>query len=233
MMVEIIEETVHILIVEDEPKIASFVQRGLIEKGFVVDMAENGEQGLKYALAGKVDLIILDVVLPRRDGWSLLTELRRTDSQTPVLFLTARDNVSDRVKGFDLGADDYLIKPFHFSELLARVRSLMRRKPEHGREKIISVGDLEIDPRRHRVTRGGTALSLTRKEFCLLLYLAASPGDVVSRTEIVEKIWEINFDTGTNALDVMMRRLRAKVDDPFEKKMIQTIRGVGYVLSAD
>ena len=223
----------HILIVEDEPKIAIFVRRGLIENGFVVDVAENGEQGLKYALARKVDLIILDVVLPQRDGWSLLTELRRADLQTPVLFLTARDTVLDRVKGFDLGADDYLIKPFHFSELLARVRSLMRRTPERGQEKTISVGDLEIDPRRHKVTRSGTALSLTRKEFSLLLYLASSPGDVVSRTEIVEKIWEINFDTGTNALDVMMRRLRAKVDDPFEKKMIQTIRGVGYVLRAD
>lgn len=222
----------HILIVEDEPKIASFVRRGLIENGFVVDVAENGEQGLQYALARKVDLIILDVVLPQRDGWSLLMELRRADLQTPVLFLTARDNVSDRVKGFDLGADDYLIKPFHFSELLARVRSLMRRTPER-REETISVGDLEIDPRRHKVTRAGIALTLTRKEFSLLLCLASCPGDVVSRTEIVEKIWEINFDTGTNALDVMMRRLRAKVDDPFEKKMIQTIRGVGYVLRAD
>lgn len=226
------ERTVHILIVEDEPKIASFVRRGLIENGFAVDMAENGEQGLQYALARKVDLIILDVVLPQRDGWSLLTELRRADLQTPVLFLTARNNVSDRVKGFDLGADDYLIKPFHFSELLARVRSLMRRKPER-QEKPITVGDLEIDPRRHKVTRAGTALSLTRKELSLLLCLASPPGDVVSRTEIVDKIWEINFDTGTNALEVMMRRLRAKLDDPFEKKMIQTIRGVGYVLRAD
>jgi two-component system, OmpR family, copper resistance phosphate regulon response regulator CusR len=223
---------VHILIVEDEPKIADFVRRGLMENGFVVDVAENGEQGLEYALARKVDLIILDVVLPQRDGWSLLTELRRADPQTAVLFLTARDNVSDRVKGFDLGADDYLIKPFHFSELLARVRSLLQRRPER-REKTISVGDLEIDPRRHKVTRGGTVLSLTRKEFSLLLYLASSPGDVVSRTEIVEKIWDINFDTGTNALDVMVRRLRAKVDDPFEKKLIRTIRGVGYVLRAD
>lgn len=222
----------HILIVEDEPKIADFVRRGLMENGFVVDVAENGEQGLEYALARKVDLIILDVVLPQRDGWSLLTELRRADPQTAVLFLTARDNVSDRVKGFDLGADDYLIKPFHFSELLARVRSLLQRRPER-REKTISVGDLEIDPRRHKVTRGGTVLSLTRKEFSLLLYLASSPGDVVSRTEIVEKIWDINFDTGTNALDVMVRRLRAKVDDPFEKKLIRTIRGVGYVLRAD
>ena len=228
----IIGETVHILVVEDEPKIADFVRRGLMENGFVVDVAENGEQGLEYALARKMDLIILDVVLPQRDGWSLLTELRRADLQTPVLFLTARDNVSERVKGFDLGADDYLIKPFHFSELLARVRSLMRRTTER-REETISVGDLEINPRRHKVTRAGTPLDLTRKEFSLLLYLAFFPGDVVSRTEIVEKIWDINFDTGTNALDVMMRRLRAKVDDPFEKKMIHTVRGIGYVLRAD
>jgi two-component system, OmpR family, copper resistance phosphate regulon response regulator CusR len=224
--------TVHILIVEDEPKIATFVRRGLIENGFVVDVAENGEQGLEYALTGKVDLIILDVVLPKRDGWSLLSEMRRFDLQTPVLFLTARDKVSDRVKGFDLGADDYLVKPFHFSELLARVRSLIQRRPER-REKALSVGDLEIDRRRHKVTRGGTALSLTPKEFSLLVYLALSPGEVVSRTEIMEKIWEINFDTGTNALDVMMRRLRAKIDDPFEKKIIQTVRGVGYALKAD
>ena len=227
-----IGETVHILVVEDEPKIADFVRRGLMENGFVVDVAENGEQGLEYARARKVDLIILDVVLPLRDGWSLLTEFRRADVQTPVLLLTARDKVSDRVKGFDLGANDYLIKPFHFSELLARVRSLMRRTTE-PREETISVGDLEINPRRHKATRAGTLLNLTRKEFSLLLYLARSPGDVVSRTEIVEKIWEINFDTGTNALDVMMRRLRAKVDDPFEKKMIQTVRGIGYVLRAD
>jgi two-component system copper resistance phosphate regulon response regulator CusR len=228
----VIGETVHILVVEDEPKIADFVRRGLMENGFVVDVAGNGEQGLEYALARKMDLIILDVVLPQRDGWSFLTEFRRADVQTPVLLLTARDNVSDRVKGFDLGADDYLIKPFHFSELLARVRSLMRRTTE-PREETISLGELEINPRRHKATRAGTLLNLTRKEFSLLLYLARSPGDIVSRTEIVEKIWEINFDTGTNALDVMMRRLRAKVDDPFEKKMIQTVRGIGYVLRAD
>lgn len=222
----------HILIVEDEQKIAAFLRRGLMEKGFVVDVAEDGEQGLEYALARKVDLIILDVALPKRDGWSLMAELRRAGIQTPVLFLTARDSVPDRVKGFDLGADDYLIKPFHFSELLARVRSLLRRSPER-REETITVGDLEIDPRRHKVTRGGTPLNLTPKEFSLLLFLANSAGDIVSRTEIVEQVWDINFDTGTNVVDVMMRRLRAKVDDPCETKMIQTIRGVGYVLRAE
>ena len=222
----------HILIVEDEQKIAAFIRRGLMENGFVVDVAEDGEQGLEYALARKVDLIILDVALPKRDGWSVMTELRRAEIHTPVLFLTARDSVPDRVKGFDLGADDYLIKPFHFSELLARVRSLMRRSPER-REETITVGDLEIDPRRHRVARSGTAINLTPKEFALLSFLASSAGDIVSRTEIVEQVWDINFDTGTNVVDVMMRRLRAKVDDPFEKKMIQTIRGVGYVLQTD
>ncbi len=222
----------HILIVEDEQKIAAFIRRGLMENGFVVDVAEDGEQGLEYALARKVDLIILDVALPKRDGWSVMTELRRAEIHTPVLFLTARDSVPDRVKGFDLGADDYLIKPFHFSELLARVRSLMRRSPER-REETITVGDLEIDPRRHKVARSGTAINLTPKEFALLLFLASSAGDIVSRTEIVEQVWDINFDTGTNVVDVMMRRLRAKVDDPFEKKMIQTIRGVGYVLQTD
>jgi two-component system copper resistance phosphate regulon response regulator CusR len=187
---------------------------------------------LEYALARKMDLIILDVALPKRDGWSLISELRNANIQTPVLFLTARDTVPDRVKGFDLGADDYLIKPFHFSELLARVRSLLRRSPER-REEIITVGDLEIDPRRHKVTRAGTVLSLTPKEFSLLLYLASSAGDIVSRTEIVEQVWDINFDTGTNVVDVMMRRLRAKVDDPFATKMLQTIRGVGYVLRVE
>lgn len=222
----------HILIVEDEQKIARFLRRGLMENGFVVDVAEDGDQGLEYALSRSVDLIILDVVLPKRDGWSIVTELRRNEIHTPVLFLTARDSVPDRVKGFDLGADDYLIKPFHFSELLARIRSLVRRTPER-REETITVGDLEIDPRRHRVTRAGTALSLTAKEFSLLLYLASSAGDIVSRTEIVEQVWDINFDTGTNVVEVMMRRLRAKIDDPFEKKLIQTIRGVGYVLRAD
>ncbi|MGH8094908.1 MAG: heavy metal response regulator transcription factor [Chthoniobacterales bacterium] len=222
----------HILIVEDERKIAAFIRRGLTENGFVVDVADDGEQGLEYALARKMDLIILDVALPKRDGWSLMTELRDAGLQTPVLFLTARDSVPDRVKGFDLGADDYLIKPFHFSELLARVRSLLRRTPER-REETLTVGDLAIDQRRHKVTRAGAALNLTPKEFSLLLFLASSAGDIVSRTEIVEQVWDINFDTGTNVVDVMMRRLRAKVDDPFEKKMIQTIRGVGYVLRAD
>ncbi|MEO5753498.1 MAG: heavy metal response regulator transcription factor [Chthoniobacterales bacterium] len=222
----------HILIVEDENKIAAFIRRGLMENGFVVDVAEDGEQGLEYALARQMDLIILDVALPKRDGWWFMEEIRRANIQTPVLFLTARDSVADRVKGFDLGADDYLIKPFHFSELLARVRSLLRRSPER-REEVITVGELEIDQRRHKVTRAGIILALTPKEFALLLYLASSAGDIVSRTEIVEQVWDINFDTGTNVVDVMMRRLRAKVDDPFETKLIQTIRGVGYVLKAD
>jgi two-component system copper resistance phosphate regulon response regulator CusR len=222
----------HVLIVEDEQKIAAFIRRGLTEHGFVVDVATDGEQGLEYALGRKMDLIILDVLLPKRDGWSLVTELRKGGVHTPVLFLTARDSVPDRVKGFDLGADDYLTKPFHFSELLARARSLLRRAPER-RDETITVGDLEIDQRKHKVARAGTALNLTPKEFSLLLFLASSPGDIVSRTEIVEQVWDINFDTGTNVVDVMMRRLRAKVDDPFEKKLIQTIRGVGYVLKAD
>ena len=221
-----------LLLVEDHDDAREMYCEMLGRAGYAVVSAVDGEEALAHATKERFDLIILDVALPKRDGWSLISELRNANIHTPVLFLTARDSVPDRVKGFDLGADDYLIKPFHFSELLARVRSLLRRSPER-REEIITVGDLEIDPRRHKVTRAGTVLSLTPKEFSLLLYLASSAGDIVSRTEIVEQVWDINFDTGTNVVDVMMRRLRAKVDDPFGTKMLHTIRGVGYVLRVE
>jgi two-component system copper resistance phosphate regulon response regulator CusR len=218
-----------ILLIEDQKKTVAFLSRGLREAGFSVDAASDGESGLALAQQTKYDLIILDVMLPQKDGWAVLAELRASGRATPVLFLTARDSVRDRVKGLDLGADDYLVKPFAFSELLARVHSLLRRTPARG-EQQLRVADLEIDVARHRATRAGQPLNLTSKEFQLLAHLTRSVGEVIARSEIVERIWDIHFDTGTNVVEVMVRRLRAKVDDPFPVKLIHTIRGVGYVL---
>jgi len=220
---------VRILVIDDEKKTASFVERGLREAGFVVDLTDDGEKGLQLALTGRHDLLILDVMLPTRDGWSIVSELRRVNVSMPVLFLTARDSVPDRVKGFDLGADDYLVKPFALSELMARMRSLLRR-PQERQEEILRVSDLQVDVRRHKAVRGNTSLNLTAKEFLVLSHLARAVGGVVSRTEIIEQVWDMNFDSDTNVVEVMIRRLRAKVDDPFKKKLIHTIRGVGYVL---
>jgi two-component system, OmpR family, copper resistance phosphate regulon response regulator CusR len=219
---------VRILIVEDEPKTAAYARKGLSEHGFVVDVAENGVDGRHLALSSDYDLVVLDVMLPGVDGWSVLQEIRER-KQTPVLFLTARDDVADRVKGLELGADDYLVKPFAFSELLARVRSVLRRggKP-HGEQ--LRVGDLEIDPRRRKVSRGDRKIDLTPKEFALLDCLVRNRGEVMSRTLIAEQVWDMNFDSDTNVVDVAMRRLRAKIDDPFEVKLIRTVRGVGYMI---
>jgi two-component system copper resistance phosphate regulon response regulator CusR len=218
-----------ILIIEDEPKTAAYLRKGLAESGFVVDVAEQGEEGLFLATTGEYDLIILDVMLPQRDGWSVLSELRRAGRQTPVLFLTARDAVQDRVKGLELGADDYLVKPFAFSELLARVRSVLRRGPARQPE-ILRLADLEIDLLRHQARRGGKRLDLTPKEFARLSLLARRKGEVLSRTLIAEQVWDMNFDSDTNVVDVAVRRLRGKVDDPFPGKLIHTVRGIGYVL---
>ena len=218
-----------LLIVEDEHKAAAYLSRGLEENGFVVDVAHRGEDGAHLARTGAYDAIILDVMLPGRDGWSIITELRQLELETPVLFLTARDAIHDRVKGLELGADDYLVKPFAFSELLARLRSILRR----GRAKPLPsfrVADLELDAIRHRALRGGRPLELTPKEFQLLELLLRRTGEVLSRTLIAEEVWDINFDSDSNVVEVHMRRLRSKVDDPFERKLIHTVRGVGYVL---
>jgi two-component system copper resistance phosphate regulon response regulator CusR len=218
-----------ILIVEDEKKTAAYLGKGLTENGFVVDLADQGDDGLHLALTGDYDLVVLDVMLPQRDGWSILAELRRGGKQTPVLFLTARDSVQDRVKGLELGADDYLVKPFAFSELLARVRSVLRRRAG-SQPEVLRIGDLEVDLLRHKATRGGKRLDLTPKQFALLAFLTRRSGEVLSRTLIAEQVWDMNFDSDTNVVDVHVRRLRAKVDDPFEHKLIHTVRGVGYVL---
>jgi two-component system, OmpR family, copper resistance phosphate regulon response regulator CusR len=226
-MLELLD--MRILVIEDEKKAAAYLKRGLTESGFIVDVAEDGDTGLHMANAGIYDLIILDVMLPGRDGWSIISELRRSGKQTLSLFLTARDSVNDRVKGLDLGADAYLVKPFAFSELMAQIRTLFRRGPTRQPD-VIRIADLEMDFIQHRATRAGIRLDLTPKEFALLSLFCRRQGEVLSRTLIAEQVWDMNFDSDTNVVDVQVRRLRAKVDDPFEQKLIHTERGMGYVL---
>jgi two-component system, OmpR family, copper resistance phosphate regulon response regulator CusR len=221
-----------ILIIEDEVKTSRFLRKGLSEAGYVVDVAADGLEGLHLALEVGFDLIILDVMLPAADGWHVLAGLRGAGRRTLVLMLTARDAVHERVRGFELGADDYLVKPFAFSELLARVRSLLRRSTPRVQETL-RTGDLEIDLLRHRATRAGQKIDLTAKEFLLLTLLARRAGEVLSRTLIAEMVWDMNFDSDTNVVDVNVRRLRSKVDDPFTLKLIHTVRGAGYVLEAE
>jgi two-component system, OmpR family, copper resistance phosphate regulon response regulator CusR len=218
-----------LLLVEDDPKTVAILRKGLAEHGYAVDVAADGPDGLALAKAGGYDLVVLDVMLPGKDGWAVLRELRAAGVATPVLFLTARDDVRDRVKGLELGADDYLVKPFAFAELLARIKTVLRRNPARTPD-VIRVADLELDLARQKATRGDTPLDLTPKEFVLLALLAKRAGEVLSRDLITEHVWGVPFDHETNVVDVHVRRLRAKADDPFAAKLIHTVRGVGYVL---
>lgn len=219
-----------ILIVEDEHKTGEYLRQGLGEAGFVVDLARDGTDGLHQALQEPYDLVILDVMLPGIDGWQVLQAIRKRGLQMPVLFLTARDKVEDRIKGLELGADDYLVKPFSFAELLARVRTILRRGRNGTEPTTLLVADLELDLLRRRVSRGGRKIDLTAKEFGLLELLMRRRGEVLPRSLIASQVWDMNFDGDTNVIEVAMRRLRVKVDEGREAKLIQTVRGMGYVL---
>ena len=219
-----------VLLIEDEPKTVAYLRQGLGENGYLVDAERSAELGLRMAVRGFYDLVVLDINLPDRSGWWVLKELRDANCHTPVLCLTCRGEVEDRVRGLELGADDYLVKPFAFSELLARVRAVLRRGVERQPD-LIRVADLEVDLVQRKVTRAGVSIQTLRpKEFALLALLARRAGEVLSRTVIVEQVWDANFDFETNVVDVQVMRLREKVDEPFEPKLIHTVRGVGYVL---
>jgi two-component system copper resistance phosphate regulon response regulator CusR len=223
---------VKILIVEDEHKTGEYLRQGLREAGFVVDLSRDGTDGLHQALEESYDLVILDVMLPGMDGWQVLQGIRKRGLQMPVLFLTARDQVEDRIKGLELGADDYLVKPFSFAELLARVRTILRRGRSGTEPTSLLVADLELDLLRRRVARGGRKIDLTAKEFGLLELLMRRRGEVLPRSLIASQVWDMNFDGDTNVIEVAMRRLRVKVDEGRDVKLIQTVRGMGYVLEA-
>ena len=219
-----------LLIVEDEVKTGEYLRQGLSEAGFVVNLAQNGLDGHHLAMTELYDLLILDVMLPDVDGWRILKSLREAGKKTPVLFLTARDSVDDRVKGLELGADDYLVKPFAFAELLARIRTLLRRGATPAAELNLSIADLTLDLARHRASRGGRRIHLTTKEFALLELLVRRQSEVLPRSLIASQVWDMNFDSDTNVIDVAIRRLRAKIDDDYDLKLIQTVRGMGYMI---
>jgi heavy metal response regulator len=221
-----------ILIVEDEKKVASFVKKGLQEEGYAVDLASNGEDGLRLATENPYDLVILDIYMPKLDGLTVLRRLREGRVRTPVLLLTVRATIEDKVLGLDSGADDYLTKPFAFQELLARTRALLRRHTESG-ANVLQVADLSLDPSRRVVTRGSRRIDLSLKEFALLEYLMRNVGRVLTRTMIIEHVWNYDFDNETNVVDVYVNYLRKKVDAGYERKLIHTVRGVGYVMKAD
>ena len=219
-----------ILVVEDEHKTGDYLKQGLVEAGFVVDLMRDGRDGLHCALTDSHDVIVLDVMLPGMDGWEVLRAIRAAGREVPVLFLTARDEVDDRVRGLELGADDYLVKPFAFSELLARIRTLLRRGGKAKESEFLRAADLELDLLRRRVNRAGKRIDLTAKEFALLELLLRRQGEVLPRSLIASQVWDMNFDSDTNVVEVAVRRLRAKIDDDFEVKLVRTVRGMGYVL---
>ena len=221
-----------ILVAEDEPKTGVYLKQGLAEAGFVVDLVTNGIDAVQQAHDEEYDLLILDVMMPGLDGWQVLERARAAGSETPALFLTARDQVEDRVKGLELGADDYLVKPFTFSELLARVRSLLRRGTNATVQTSLAIADMQVDLLKRRVERGGKRIDLTAKEFMLLELLLRRRGEVLSKSLIASKVWDINFDSDTNIIEVAIRRLRAKIDDDFPVKLIQTVRGMGYFIDS-
>jgi two-component system copper resistance phosphate regulon response regulator CusR len=221
-----------LLVVEDEHKLAQYLHKGLGENGYVVDVAHDGIEGRRLALGGEYDLVLLDVMLPGVDGFGVLAAMRAEGRKTPVLMLTARDKVEDRVRGLEKGADDYLVKPFAFSELLARVGALLRRGTTNGAQPAtqLKLADLEVDLIARRAVRAGQRIDLTAKEFNLLALLLRRRGQILSRTTLAEQVWDMNFDSDTNVVEVAVRRLRAKLDDPFELKLLHTVRGMGYVL---
>jgi two-component system copper resistance phosphate regulon response regulator CusR len=216
-----------ILVIEDEPKAREYMRSGLTESGYVVDVAANGRDGLHYAREFHYDLILLDVMMPELSGWEVMQALDK-ETQTPVIFLTAKSTVEDRIKGLELGADDYLVKPFSFAELLARVRTLLRRGGHAKREEHLQLGDLHMDIVKRQVTRAGSRINLTNKEFNLLQLFMMNPGQVLTRTVIASRVWDMNFDSDTNVVDVAVRRLRQKIDEPFDVPLIHTVHGVGY-----
>ena len=221
-----------ILVVEDEVKTGDYIKQGLIESGFVVELVRTGLDGHHKSMIGDYELIVLDVMLPDIEGWKILSSLRESGKFTPVLFLTARDHVNDRVKGLELGADDYLVKPFAFAELLARVRTLIRRGTPVP-NNTLHIADLELDIPSRVAKRGGKVINLTTKEFTLLELIVRRQGEVLPRSLIASQVWDMNFDSDTNVIDVAIRRLRAKIDDDFPVKLIQTVRGMGYKMSVD
>ena len=219
-----------LLVAEDEPKTGTYLQQGLGEAGFSVDRVTSGTEAVQQVLSEPYDLLILDVMLPGLDGWEVLRRVRAAGQDMPVLFLTARDRVEDRVKGLELGADDYLVKPFAFSELLARVRSLLRRGNQAAVATHLRIADLEVDLLKRRAVRAGRRIDLTAKEFALLELLLRRRGEVLPKSLIASQVWDMNFDSDTNVIEVAIRRLRAKIDDDFEPKLIHTARGMGYML---